>query len=86
MPEILVEKDYDGYFENLVREWCSRKQTKGNEFKNNKIIITAGPYRMDAVTTRHPAPGVIHIDFYAALRTGFGHLSEQEVEQIIDLL
>jgi hypothetical protein len=83
-PEIEVLSDYDGYFEALVRRWVDRKTT---EFKFKKIQISSGPYRADAVRVyqREGQPTVV-LDFYSALRTGFGHLSETDVNAIIEML
>jgi hypothetical protein len=81
-PEIVVERDYDGYFESLVQEWVERKE---GEFKHHKIHIYSGPWRSSAVTYESK-DGEIFFDFYSALRVGFGSLSSHEVLQIIDLL
>jgi hypothetical protein len=81
MPEIEVESDFDGYFEKLVRNWCEQKKTP---FRNVKIVISAGPYRSSAVTATRRAKNVLGLDFYSAIRTGFGSLSESEVQLIID--
>lgn len=79
-PEIIVEKDYDGYFECLVRGWC---QTKLTPFKSKKIVISARPFKPHAVTAnRDKDDATLYLDFYSPLRTGFGKLSELEVEQI----
>lgn len=84
-PTIKVESDYDGYFEGLVRSWVDRKAERGPEFNHARIVVSAGPYRPHAVTFRR-REGVIVLDFYSALRVGFGSLPEREEEQIIELL
>lgn len=81
-PLITVKRDYEGYFESLVRKWISSKTTP---FKHQEIIINSGPYRVDAVTT-HSKGNTLELDFYSAIRAGFGSLSEEEVKEIIDLL
>jgi len=81
-PTVTVESDYDGYFESLVRSWIDRHE---GPFHHTKVVITAGPYRMDAVSYVS-ADGVIHLDFYSALRTGFGYLGSDEVAQLVELL
>ena len=83
IPEIVVESDYDGYFEGWVREWCEKKQ---GEFKNKTIVISAGPWRSCAVSYRKIDDDKIAIDFYSALRTGFGHFSEKDELALIELL
>jgi hypothetical protein len=84
-PELRVHSDYDGYFEQLVDRWIQRKRNAGGRFKHTAVKITAGPYRADAVTTTSK-DGVLHLDFYSALRTGFGSLSEDEIDEIIELM
>jgi len=81
-PAIAVETDYDGYFERLVKSWVARKSGK---FNHSLIHITAGPYRSAAVSFEKDGD-TLHLDFYSALRTGFGALSEAEILQIIELL
>jgi len=83
--EIAVLTDYDGYFEWLVKSWVDKKEEQKTPFKHSKIMITAGPYRSEAVTAEKGIDGnTIHLDFYSALRTGFGQLTEKDVQEIID--
>lgn len=81
IPMICVKKDYDGYFTGLVLSWCKSKTT---EFKSKAIILSAGPYRPDAVSCYHDHEGRLHIDFYAAIRAGFGGLSTEDVNAIME--
>ena len=81
-PEIEVVRDYEGYFEALVKKWVDKKEELGIPFKSKKIVITSGPYRPDAVTCKR-AGDMLHIDFYAALRAGFGSLHDIHVNAII---
>lgn len=85
MPTIVVLNDFDNYFQRLVEEWCKRKLASKLSFKHHTIQIDSGPYRMDAVTTESKA-GVLTLDFYSALRTGFGRLPKSDILKIIDLL
>lgn len=80
IPEIITVSDYDGYFTDLVKEWCYKKITP---FKSQVIRITAGPYRGNAVTCQRKGDD-LHIDFYSALRNGFGGLSQDDVNKIIE--
>lgn len=80
-PEIVVVSDYDGYFEGLVRRWVHEKAAAGGEFRHRVVSVSAGPYRMDAVTCRSDGE-TLHVDFYSALRVGFGGLSADEVEAV----
>lgn len=84
-PEVVVGQDYDGYFERLVRGWIERKLQSGAPFKHARVNVTAGPYRPYAVTFEQDEEQ-ISLDFYSALRTGFGSLSLSEIDQIIALL
>ena len=84
-PELVVNSDYDRYFERLVDGWIQRKRASGEPFGHDKIVVTAGPYRPDAVTAQSK-DGRLSLDFYSALRTGFGSLSEADIEGIIKLL
>ncbi len=85
MPEIEVKNDYDGYFESLVRDWCKEKEDTGKPFKHEKIIITAGPYRQAAMSYLIKDKEII-LDFYSAIRNGFGGFAAGEIEQILELL
>ena len=84
-PTIEVESDYDGFFESLVSRWIDRKEAAGKEFKHSVVGISAGPWRSYAVSYS-AKDDRIHLDFYSAVRTGFGDLSSADVEAIIDLL
>ena len=81
-PTLTVVQDFDGAFERLVRRWIARKV---GSFKHTEIRITSGPYRSSAVsyTSRN---GVLTLDFYSALRTGFGALSDDDVKALVELL
>lgn len=81
-PIIEVKKDYDGYFERLVKGWVAKKK---GDFKHKKIVISSGPWRSDAISYQSDGETIV-LDFYAALRNGFGWLSAKEQEEIIELL
>ena len=83
--EIVVESDYDNYFLTKVNHWVSTKIRCGEKFHHQKIVISAGPYRPYAVGTASK-DGVLSIDFYSALRVGFGELQLSEVLKIIDMI
>jgi hypothetical protein len=82
-PELILEKDSDQYFKVLVTRWCNRKKGKNLPFKHKRIIISSGPKRLSAVRLQSLSNKTLHIDFYSALRSGFGYLSEDEVTNII---
>ena len=80
-PLVVVKSDYDGYFEALVRSFIERK----SEFRHHTIVITSGPWRSYAVSYESK-DGTLHLDFYSALRTGFGSISESEVNEMVELM
>lgn len=84
-PELRVHNDYDRYFQRLVDSWIQRKCEEGRVFAHTAVVVTAGPWRPDAVTTRS-AGGVLFLDFYSAIRTGFGRLSAEDVDAIVGML
>lgn len=84
-PLIKTEKDYENYFTDWVQEWCNEKQKSGEPFKHNLIVITAGPYRPSAVTYKSEGD-TLHLDFYSALRRGFGEISNEEVQELKAIL
>jgi hypothetical protein len=84
-PELRVNSDFDRYFEQLVDGWIAAKRAAGGTFKHDVVMVTAGPYRSSAVSF-HSKNGTLHLDFYSALRNGFGSLSAQDVVEIKELL
>jgi len=87
LPVLEIQSDFDGYFERLVRGMIDKKQQKGGTFKATKIIVTAGPYRESACSYKWREPEkILWLDFYSALRAGFGGLSETDIQGIMDLL
>jgi hypothetical protein len=89
-PKLRVDSDYDRYFESLVDRWIDEKRHSDKSFKHEIVRVTAGPYRSSAVSYRSfvddAGRKIIHLDFYSALRTGFGSLSAQDVVEIKELL
>jgi hypothetical protein len=87
IPSIIVKSDYDGYFEGLVKHWVNEKAKNGGTFTCVKIEVSAGPYRAAAVSYERKESGrVLALDFYSAIRRGFGSLSEQDVIDIQELM
>lgn len=91
MVKLLVESDYDNFFKGMVEQMIEAKGEKN--IKHKTITITAGPYRAYAVAFEHKGCDIkkdiheeLHLDFYSALRTGFGQISEKEIEELIKLL
>lgn len=79
-----VQKDYDGFFERLVRSLLAMRDTAP---RSKKIVVTAGPYRPSAVSYHwDEETKTMYLDFYSALRTGFGSLSHEDKQSLADLL
>lgn len=85
VPQLIILSDYDHYFERLVEHWILSKEREGGTFKHKTITVTSGPYRPDALSFQSKGDD-LHLDFYSALRAGFGYLSNEDVEAIKDLL
>lgn len=83
--ELEVKQDFDGYFENLVKQAIDVKKSKGEKFRWKKIIITAGPYRDYDMHGKRTPEGDLNIDFYSAVRNGFGS-GQATVENILTML
>jgi len=79
---IKVESDFDGFFENFVRGLLERKKDLP---KHEEIVISAGPFRPSAISYASDGK-TLRLDFYSALRNGFGSLSEQELVDLTALL
>lgn len=84
MYEIIVKQDFDGYFERVARQIAS--YALAPKFK--RIIVTAGPYRSDALTVNKVKddPEAINLDFYSAIRNGFGQLTETDLREAAKLI
>lgn len=80
-PTLIVDRDYGGYFEELVRSWIERKK----DFRHRTIRVTAAPYMGDAVSYRS-SNTILYLVFYSALRCGFGQLSKSDIDRIVELL
>lgn len=78
-PRIKVESDFDGYFEHRVRAVLSKVLNCPWE----EIYISAGPWRLYGMSASHRGK-VLYLDFYSALRTGFGSLEDEEIQQVLE--
>lgn len=87
MPEIIIESDYDGYFEALVKGIVKKRITTGEPFKHKKIVVTAGPYQSSAVAyVIDKENETIHLKWYSALRKGFGQIVQKDLDALGALL
>jgi hypothetical protein len=74
-PNVIVEQDYDGVFEQRVQSAIKLNQDKGIGMKKT-IVITSGPYRSYCMAFTKQENSV-HLDFYSAGRVfGFEHTIE----------
>ena len=80
-PTLVVERDWEGYFERLVQMWLLRVTNP----KHKTIIITGSPYQASAVSYESEGD-TITFSFYPALRIGFGSLSREDTAQLIELI
>lgn len=80
-PKIITKEDYDDFFTAWVMEAASKIDFKCIE----EITVTAGPWRSYGLeySLSKDNPRKCNIDFYSALRNGFGSLSGKEVEQAL---
>lgn len=87
-PEIKILSDFDGYFKTMVESLIDKKVKAGKEFKHKTIEVSAGPFRAYAVMALESREdnSVMKLDFYSALRKGFGEISEAEIDQIVEML
>lgn len=81
-PEITVKSDFDGYFEKLVRGWVKQLRDEDKRLRHKRIVIEAGAYRSSAVATKSDGIDTLSLDFYSAIRNGFGGLSDADVAAI----
>jgi hypothetical protein len=81
-PEVVIERDYDGYFEKTVRSWVAEKVEHGEKFLHSTIVVDSGPYRSCAVDCTSDGVGKLTLDFYSAVRNGFGRLEDRHVASI----
>lgn len=80
--KLIVEQDYDGYFERLTKQIVGYVRNP----KYKEVVVTSGPYRLDAVSVYKISDDAVRLDYYAALRKGFGTLTEQNMRDVAKLL
>lgn len=85
MPAIEVQKDYEGFFERVLR--AALKQYEPDHIK--KIILTSGPYRSydvmySCADKKLALQGIVVVDFYSAGRMSIG--MHPYVQHTIDAL
>ncbi len=79
-PTIVVERDFDGYFEQRVRELVVRDGTI-----YDVIHVKATPYLADAVRYKIEIgrQREIFLTFYSGLRNGFGAIDWSMVTDLL---
>ncbi len=79
-PTIVIERDFDGYFEARVREAVARKGGS----RHDVIRVDATPYLSDALRYEIDADKKeIRLLFYSALRAGFGSINWHDLDSIL---
>lgn len=73
MIKIIMENDYEGYFESWTRKFVKELQNCPQN-KIETVRVTAGPYRNHGLTYEVENDNIIHLDFYSAVRNGFGSI------------
>lgn len=72
-----------GGFNNEITTWFVLKMEESLHYidktKCTAILIGATPYKPDAATIKYVYDGIVYIDFYSALRSGFGMLNYAEL-------
>ena len=75
-PGIVIESDFDGYFERIVKNLVNEVLADNKRFKHLNIVVAAGPWRPYDV--RWDSEGdVLKIDFYSACRWKQMDLAEE---------
>ena len=83
--EIIVVSDYDGYFEEDVRDAIAAKLDRGESLKHRRFKISAGAYRASAVSWSHEDDGAtLCLDFYSIIR--YRGFTFADVEVLLKLL
>jgi hypothetical protein len=86
-PTIIIERDFDGYFEGLAKQIVDIAVSKNRPFITHQIVVTSGPWRCVALSVNClPSTGEINLDFYSAIRNGFGSLSQADLEGAAEML
>jgi hypothetical protein len=84
--EVVVLHDFDGYFEHLTRRILARADALGHALRYKVVQVDAAPYRGDGLRVVEVDPDTVRLDFYSALRKGFGSLSAQDLDDAARLL
>lgn len=69
---IIVQQDFDRYFETWTREAIKHKLSTGQELKHTEFLVDAAPYRGSAleVYDAKDKPTRLVMEFYSVARHG----------------
>ena len=81
-PQIIIERDFDGYFEDRVRQILASPSGSPSGSPYRIVRIRATPFLPDAVQYRVTGDEIL-ILFYAALRSGFGEIDWAMVSDLL---
>jgi hypothetical protein len=82
IPDVEIERDYDGVFAVIVRDLVTQKVTAGEKFMHKKIIVSAGPFRSYDIRW-HSVGDCLNVDFYSVCRY---HRDQDFAEALMGLM
>lgn len=81
MIKYKIVRDFDGYFERYTKELM----TKVDNPRIKAVEIDSGPYRPYSVNCGfNKETGTLKFDYYSAIRAGFGTITSQDRESLIN--
>lgn len=80
--KVVVESDFDGYFERLAHKIVALVKKP----KYETVTVSAGPWRSYGMAVNKVDDKTVNLDFYSAIRTGFGALSDEDLAGAAKLL
>ena len=86
-PNVVVLKDYDGFFGGWANRLADEIQKGGNDYLTT-IEVTSGPYRSCGMAYEMTGT-TLKLDFYSAVRNGFGSIGctvEEFAAEVIEHL
>lgn len=77
-----VVSDYDGFFLGLTEEILAGVV----DCAYSRVVVSAGPFRSYGILVSKVDDDTVSLDYYSALRNGFGALSERDIAGVRQLL
>ncbi len=80
MPKIVVENDYDGYFEGLVRSWYANLEREGIKPLRKKVVVTCGTHSLTPLIAVVLDGGeTLRLDFFVSISLGYGEVTNGDL-------